>query len=320
MLFQEEFSRLITDKKYMSDMVDVLTDLYNSDKPFSKRLASWECALEINELYFGLFVGTQPDRLMHMFKTIDITGGYIPRVATYGWKSKPFERRVEDPLEKARVIATLKRLDTNLAGLKGAKEVEITDGAIQMIFTAVDSLRKSIVDERTRSCYARAYDSLFKMALLYWVNDLTCDESVISGNSVISNKSEKSHTALNTPDLLSDASELRAGLPIHRIFGILQDPWRLGITTRHVEQAIHMYSLTVPWTQRVADASAVDAEERGLTNLSRMILNMVERGETIQVPDGNGGTIEAIRVNMLLRKSHMQTRTLQAYMATIVQH
>jgi hypothetical protein len=51
-----------------------------------------------------------------------------------------------------------------------------------------------------------------------------------------------------------------------------------------------------------------------------MILNMVERGETVQVPDGNGGTIEAIRVNMVLRKSHMQARTLQAYMATIVQH
>jgi hypothetical protein len=319
-LFQEEFSRLLTDKKWMSDMVDVLTDLYNSDKPFTKMLASWDEAMKINDPYFGLFVGTQPDRLSHMFRTVDITGGLIPRIITLGWKPRKFQRKIADRGARVRAVNSLKALEERMQGISEPIEIDIEQSAIDELTTGTMAFMDSIRDDKVRACYARPYDTVLKLALLYKVNESTEDgvqASQVSHISQDAQSSQASQYTIYTPHPIPTEYIYSSGLCI---LANCVNVVNLGLTSAHIRRAISMYFLTIPWTQLIADASSQGAEERGLVMIRQVMLRMIERGEVVEILDGNGSTVKCLLASDVLKNSHMRSNTFNAYMDTIIQH
>ncbi len=91
---QDEFGRVISSmkhKEYMSDMKDMLMQLYDG-KPISRRLAkaSYHC----EPIYMTFLSATTESRLGQLLKPEDLEDGFFPRFlvrvgSTNGWKSRP---------------------------------------------------------------------------------------------------------------------------------------------------------------------------------------------------------------------------------------
>jgi hypothetical protein len=282
-----------------------------------------------------MFVGTQPERLPYLFQSVDISGGLIPRCCVFGWKKSPPEYKQEDAAFRELALKSLRMVDNAMSKAGDEVKVEITSNAIDMVFAEQNRLQHDILDDRVRGCYARALDPLFKLSLLYWLNEATNDDTDLTTDLTEESGSSTSLTSLHNKTNSNNSNEyiyvpqpyisnpLVSNYVYHANLSNLSNLSNLplacqSVTGFHVAKSIALYRTTLPWVQKLAESASSSIEEKNIILLSNMCRSLALRGHASEIPDGNGGVVFALDRSVILRNCRMSASTLNKYLETLV--
>jgi hypothetical protein len=331
-VFQDELTKILSSKKFMAEMTDTLTELYNTNSAFVKVLVKYEEPIRIPLPYLGLYLGTQPDRLPYLFQSVDISGGFIPRSCVFGWEISPPQHKEEDAAFRELAVKSLKQLNDALPSDGSEIKVDIARDAVDMVFAEQNRLKHDIVDDRVRGCYARALDPLFKVSLLYWLNEATNDDVVLSEDEEVGKGEKQSSTSStsstcytsshNSTEYIYLSKSYINNLSISnfpKLSNLSNDVLaRYPVTPFHVAKCISLYRLTLPWVQKLAESASSSVEEKNIIVLGNTCRSLALRGYAKEIPNGNGGVVFAIERSDILRHSRMNTTSLSKYLDTLV--
>jgi len=175
----DEIGDMISSKKYMTGMNEVLIGLYNSDKSsYTKTLVKNKYSVIKPCLTVAL--GTQPDRLMQLYDEKLLTGGLIPRmIIAYGRKLPPKQVSI-DKKRHNRILLKLMVLNEFVRSLGNEIPVGITEDAFKEMFDYVGSISQKEIDEDVSMMLHRVLDHIVKLSIIYSVDrwfwhDVACD-------------------------------------------------------------------------------------------------------------------------------------------------
>lgn len=164
----DEISSLITQKKYMSDIVDILNYVYNSDREqIQISRMNKKSSFTIHNPTLSIAFGTQPNTLNKIMKYSNITSGFIPRFLVFYGKKQD--------------IKDVKREGLRDIVMRVGKMYELSSAIIHPIMVThnkefstwlhnlINKIKKNM-DEDTMLYYARINDHIYKIALLFTVD------------------------------------------------------------------------------------------------------------------------------------------------------
>ena len=167
----DEIGNIINLKKYMLGTIEMLTELYESDREtYSKRCASKRYFVQ--RPYLNLMLGTQPKTFEAVMNEQQIAGGFLPRFEiAYASETTPREDPEKDRLQRIQALWEAQELKEIVAGLPAMVEVPIEKEAVSMIFKYAAAVRKKASDtDGLADYYTRLEEHLFKLALIFWID------------------------------------------------------------------------------------------------------------------------------------------------------
>jgi len=173
-ILNDEMSDMLPAKKYMEGIADILTSLYNTTLD-TKRMRYSEKTYTLHYPYFSLFTGIQPENVTEFISTRNITSGFIPRFLIFYSQGKKRERintRKALPYWNS-AVNKLETLHQVLVKIKGPCLIPIEDLVVDVIFEYTGQLVSKIYNEEDKICFRRLTDHLFKLSLLFYINNLT---------------------------------------------------------------------------------------------------------------------------------------------------
>lgn len=164
----DEIGNILSSKKYMTGTAEILTEIYNVPEEYSRKLV--KKMYYVRKPYLCLALGTQMETMEKIMDSALVTSGFLPRfLITYATRSE-YKEPVKDMWCWHYAMHELYNLYqvTNVVGA----EIPTESYVGQCIYRFVRDKMEEVSEEGMGAlCHGRLADHLFKLSLLYYLND-----------------------------------------------------------------------------------------------------------------------------------------------------
>ena len=171
-LYYSELGMLLAQsgsRKYMSDSLEMLNDLYDCPEYYTKRLVTG--SQSIRNIYLNLMGASQLDSLTKYVKESDLISGFLPRFTTvYSEEKRPHlvRRPAPDIKRQNRILSEMNGIRK---GVEIVREVDLTPEAWEIFETwAHERYKEALVAPgKLQPMYGRIESHALKFALIFAV-------------------------------------------------------------------------------------------------------------------------------------------------------